>query len=496
MRVRVPIPVFAAALCLLFFAITASVNLTKHWSFASSLHDIGRFSQVFWKLSHGQVPTTAILGDGLRNHFGFHFSPLFVLLAPLYRLFPFPEALLILNSAAVAFTGWLLFRFIRKDGLYDGFALFCGGMFFLNPFVQNAAIFDFHECVLALPLLVSAYIAARRGRRVSFVVFCLVLLLCKEHYGPAVVGFSWIYWRSTAERSLFFAMGTLGVLYPLVVIFLVMPALYGGTHTALTLTGGTNGHFSWLYNPWQYLANGGSFHGATVVFYLLLLGLPFCLPIHVFAPLLGVIPDLLVNLCSYNKMLRSPFAFYSVGIVAFLMLALGESYARSSWRPPRLRLRVALASAALFLLFPALPRLPNSVWALKSYEFGRSAVMKRLQEDLSPDVSVTTVAALGSHLGHRENLVGFSDRLPTSDVLVLLTRNPFVEERRGVFGLPFGMPQEEYARAALRVLAVKGGYGLLWYSDSVALLKNGVQDRQPRQGLVDDLMLLARGERK
>ncbi len=116
-----------------------------------------------------------------------HLRPLFLLIAPIYRLFPFAETLVIIGSLAVASAGTVFYFLGRRTlGPWAGFSLVL--FYFLHPGTWYLALFDFHPDAL-FPLLAGlAILFLERKRPWLFLVFALSPLFLKETLGlPLVV---------------------------------------------------------------------------------------------------------------------------------------------------------------------------------------------------------------------------------------------------------------------------------------------------------------------
>ena len=78
-----------------------ALSLVRHYTFHSSLYDLGIFHQVLWNTAHGRPFASSIKH---MSYLGDHLSPSFALLAPLEWL-PRPlELLLVAQAACVPVT--------------------------------------------------------------------------------------------------------------------------------------------------------------------------------------------------------------------------------------------------------------------------------------------------------------------------------------------------------------------------------------------------------
>ena len=71
--------------------------------------DLAIFSELAKAYSRLEAPIVPIKGDGY-NLLGDHFHPILVLLGPVWRLFPSPLALLIVQDLLIAVSAWPITR--------------------------------------------------------------------------------------------------------------------------------------------------------------------------------------------------------------------------------------------------------------------------------------------------------------------------------------------------------------------------------------------------
>lgn len=171
-------------LAAIFAIVYATLSLARLHRLATRSWDIAIFEQAISGYAHLGMPIVDVKGPGF-NLLGDHFSPLLVVFAPFYRLFPGPEALLVGQALLVGFSVAVVTRLaIRHLGAAAGITV--GVAYGLSWGIQSAINFDFHEVSLAVPLLAlagEAYLA-RRWRLLA--VWAGLLLLVKEDMGLTV----------------------------------------------------------------------------------------------------------------------------------------------------------------------------------------------------------------------------------------------------------------------------------------------------------------------
>lgn len=117
-----------------------------------------------------------------------HVVPLYLLLAIVYKFFPFIETLLILQSFFVVFAAIPLFMLARSLGLRTFFAGTIAVLYLLHPANHAAQFYDFHELAFfpfVFFLYVYGIVAGREIVSLIALIFCLwikedisILILC------------------------------------------------------------------------------------------------------------------------------------------------------------------------------------------------------------------------------------------------------------------------------------------------------------------------------
>ena len=166
------------------FAIIAyTVTLTvltyfKYLCFRTLAFDMGIFIQLFWNTLHGSPFFTQPRGSLIHptSFFAVHFSPLLILLLPLYQLFPNPFFLFLLQSAALAAPAYLIFLISRKVGNEESVSLLLSLIYLIYPGTLWSNWYDFHlESFIPLGLSLTYYYYFKNRR--SGLFFSMMLLL-------------------------------------------------------------------------------------------------------------------------------------------------------------------------------------------------------------------------------------------------------------------------------------------------------------------------------
>lgn len=223
---------------LLVGTVWALVSLRRHWSFNSGAADLGIFHNAIWNLTqHGNYVSS--LKDGI-NLFQDHQSPIFWLFAPLYKMFPYAETLLISQAYAISLGAIPLFYLARQYRSGDLNFLGCIVLlYWILPASRAAIHFDFHPETLALPLFL-ATIAGLQSSHFKFRLLgglaLLLGLLTKESAGPLAVGLgiAWILGAGPSPTQSFSRkLGLIVVLLGFAVFYFdtkVVPGFFGSQY--------------------------------------------------------------------------------------------------------------------------------------------------------------------------------------------------------------------------------------------------------------------------
>jgi len=319
---------FAAAYATLSLARLHRLE-TRSWDVAIFEQAIGGYANLGWPIVDIKGPGYNLLGD--------HFSPLLVVFAPFYRLFPSPTTLLVGQALLIALSVAVVARTaVRHLGTANGLAVAVA--YGLSWGIQSAVNFDFHEVALAVPLLAlagEAYLERRWGR---MAVWAGLLLLVKEDMGVTVAALGLCLLIVGARR---WGIGLMvgGALAFLVTVFVVVPA----------------------FNPdgsYDYWSKFGSGEGGTPLLERLT-----SLPIQMVTPAVKVETLLLAVAITGAAALWSPFVLLAVPTLAWRFLGDNPYYWGTDWH-----YSLTLMPILFVALIDGVVRARRSRWAwLRSY---------------------------------------------------------------------------------------------------------------------------------
>jgi uncharacterized membrane protein len=470
-----------AALVALYTIYMSWLTITRHNALMTHSFDLGIHNQALYTLLHDGYMRSTQYGAEAINYIGDHFSPIFFLIAPLYALRQDATMLLVIQSFALAIGAvpvYLLARQITANALL---ALAFGSVYLLYPALHGANTFDFHQIVLATPLLLFSLYFLESGRDRAFLIALLLAMLVKEELAltVAAIGLFVIVGKHRLRLGAILAM--IGLAYFVIVTQFVMPAL-GGTpqlnRFAAVMAPGEEGLSAiartLLTNP---------FYALTLVFsnpdrlvYLTQIMLPL-----LFLPLLGgsawiaAIPSIAVSLITNAETQYSiayhypaafiPFAFYLAVRGARFVLSLRRA---SHGDEPLIAagpLTVALIVAGLAMNY-CYGWILSQNFAAMTIRTEHTAAVRECFGAVPRDASVSAMSDLVPHLSSRRDIYLFPI-VNGADYIVF-------DADSGANSWPF--IEQDGRLDAIRNLApyiLSGEYGLELEQDGCLILRRG-----------------------
>ena len=286
----------------LAFAVFVGVFVAQTWAlhrhFGTYGFDVGIYDQGTWLLSRFRAPFVTVRG---LNLFGEHASYILVLVAPLYRLWPDPRLLLLLQAIALALPAWVVYRLGVRHLGNPAAGLAVAIAYLAFPAMQWALTWQFHPETLAAAFLALAALAAD-GRRTGLMAVWLGLaMLCREDVGLVVAGFGGLL-MLTGQRAVGRRVLIAGLIWWVLATFLFIPWANGRQTNLFELNYGVTG-----VGPIAVLRALPSMTGRALATalsnqgfgYLLLVLVPLLgLPLLAPRALLPVAPALFLNLAA------------------------------------------------------------------------------------------------------------------------------------------------------------------------------------------------------
>lgn len=364
---------------------------------------------------HGQI--RSLFGD-VRSYMTFHFSPLHLLLAPAYAVFPSPFTLLSLEALAVVAASVPLYKIARTSRLSRATSTLVALAYLNNPLLWRAFFFDFHIEPFAPLLIFSTVLAVLRKKWRWFYVLFLLTLGIKEEMPLVLLGVAaFVLWFDRSAWRHAAAAGVLALAWGLLAFKVVMPLSDPENITRADLMG-----------RWSHL---GESHAGILLalardpaFVVRLLiskpvrvalaslgGLPLLEPVL----LLGAAPSLVFHLSSNYEVQSSLGVYYAVPAMSLLFVATPRALGTVARRiGPRAAFVIALSLVLVY---------PGSKWSKRVSE--RDRMERRLLAQVPADARISAQAKLIPHLSISPTVTLFPERAQAEWVLLDVRRTPW-----------------------------------------------------------------------
>jgi uncharacterized membrane protein len=405
-----------------FAAGFGALAVLRHRSFYTGRFDLGNMTQAVWSTAHGDPLAVTNLAGEQTSRLASHFDPILVLFAPLWLLWPSPEALLVTQALAIALGAlpvyWLARKHLESERAGLGFVI----AYLLFPATQWLALSEFHPVALACPLLLFAFWFLDEDRLLPFAICAALACTTKEEIPLAVAGLG--LWYALARRRRVAGIAI---------------AIAGTAVAALAL--GVIAHYNDGGDPFagRYDEVGGSPTGIletlvtdplTIVraafdldglIYLLVLLVPLAfLPLAAPLALLPAIPDLALNLLSSTDTQTSIHFHYVAPLVPALFAA--AIFAAARFDRPIVKPLVGLVLVSNFALgaIPLWGAIPGGedLQANAALISDHDKTATRALRLIPGDAVVSASNSLGAHLSDRRRFLSFPIRADATWIAV------------------------------------------------------------------------------
>jgi hypothetical protein len=370
----------------------------QHAAFHTHLFDTGYYTQVLWNTAHGNwfansLKYPSFLAD--------HFSPILLLLAPLFWISPTSYPLQFAKIVALGMPIVPLYYLLRQT--QPQLAPLLVLAYLVNPLLHQTALEEFHEIMLAAPLIGLACFAARRENIKLLGASLGLLLLVREDMGAYVALFG-LYWLCCYRRYRWLgaALIAAGVAWTAGIALLVLPQLRAGSDQALGGARASAQILDAVRDPLALLLSFATGHKswATLQLLLPLAGLP----------LLARGEQLLWG-GSALFLLALPLSnvggltdWYVAPLLPLLWFGVVVALARLAFAHALLGTSLLLASTCIcFYLWSPFPGgsafIPAEYLLTEHHRIGQA-----LLADIPADAAVVTQSGLGAHLAARAKI--------------------------------------------------------------------------------------------
>ena len=177
---KITLPLVLLALAVLAYAFYFSyLTLERYAAFEARALDMGNLNQTIWNTAHGNW-FRLTNQPGIVNRLSLHVEPILVPISWLYRLYPTPEMLLVLQTVVIACGAIPAYLLARHQARNVWLALLFALAYLLHPALQAANWFEFHPVSLAPTFLLAAVYCLFVNRSGWFAFYALLAAGCKE----------------------------------------------------------------------------------------------------------------------------------------------------------------------------------------------------------------------------------------------------------------------------------------------------------------------------
>lgn len=486
------------------FLLIFLTGVFRYWGNLTSINDLGVFDQAVWGGLHGDLfLNTSQLNERI-NWLAFHFHPVLLIFIPFYYLISSPLWFVSTQALAISLTAWPIYLLGKRIFNTEKAAVIWAMIYLVNPFVLNAAAWDFHPISLAVPFVALGMLSVETKDFRLMLLSAFILLLCKEHLGIMVAGFGVLWWIKNRQWIPGMTLIIAGIGHFYLVLKIIMPALSPtGQHVMVSDGLGQLSRYAWLgqsvgevigfvlLNPVDVIGTVLFKMGGLI--YLLSLLISFLgFPLLCLSMLFPAAADLATNLLSSNPMPRASIAYHSVTLIPiFTAASIYGIKNTAKWiqRFSVIKLSGLVLIASIILGYCSAPLpLPwaRNFWAPVSFVSLPDPRIHEIGLGVGQDASISVQANVGSHFSQRKEIYRFPNKLDEVDAVVLWldtpTKNVHIdsENRRHYLGTLDNLLQidRDDFISSVKGLLEDSNFGVLYWNDPWLVFKRGVDIQQ------------------
>lgn len=442
-------------LIIVFTVFFSFLSFERHDSLKSYMNDLGTYDQIIWNTAYGhffQMTAGMVEED---NYLGAHFSPILLFFVPFYLLFSSPKWFLFFQALAVGLSAVPIYYFskekLKNKMLALGFLL----SFLLNPVIQNGLLYDFHEVVFAAVFASWAFYFLEKGKDKWFIFFSILLALSQEHL-PLLVFMMGLYIAFFKKRYKFgLAVSAGALVYFLSVLMVLMPHFSSsGTPALLANNSAYPSRYAWLGKSMPEIAKNIFTHPLAILFvlfshariwYIFQLVMPvFSLALYS-APILIILPLILINLLSNNSMTFDITFYHSVILVPFIYFSAVCTFKKWFLDSANLKkmffgliLIFSLASAILYSVSPLSFRYSMNDF----FPSEHARKINEIKKIIPSQASLSVQHNLGPHFTEREKIYRFPLKRDEVEYVLVDMEDPYKNNPNQVFKFQYALQED------------------------------------------------------
>ncbi|MBN1815197.1 MAG: DUF2079 domain-containing protein [Anaerolineae bacterium] len=470
------------------------LSLLRYDTFHASTFDLGIMAQATWNTAHGRwfetsidrATNTELIGSYLGNHV----RPVLLFLAPIYRVWPDPRLLLVLQSVALGLAAFPLYLVVRKQTEDTRAALIVACCYLAYPALGFLNLVDFHPVAFSIPLIFLAYWALQEERMGLFWIAVSLSLFVKEEMLVPIAAWGLVNLLWGKRRRIGLGLVILAGGWAILCFGLIIPTFNEGQPYR-------------FWQLWVRLRGAlptsdrggtaqsiGSASFETIALYLIHLLLPLgFLPFLGYTSLVVALPSLAYLLLGERPAFHSVGYQYPAVLIPWFFLAVAEGLRRLRHRG---RLVGSFRPYRLGLAFMVFGTLGINIALNPIYLYARAGMFRpepyhdRIAEALAQipsDAGVATVNRFGPQLANRRVLVALEypaplrlDHVGMADYILI----DLVDCRV----VPAPDPRTRYADIVVQVLQM-GSFRVRYWSGRILLLERGAPVEEETAAILD-----------
>lgn len=413
----------------------SSASIARYDNYYTGRFDLGNMDQTVWNTTQGRIfQLTDPNGTEIISRLAFHADFFLILLAPLYKVWPDPKLILLVQSVVLGFGALFVYLIAKKILGNKTISLIFAASYLINPGVNYSNLYDFHSVTLATTFLLGAFYFMLQKQYIWFVIFSILSGSTKENIW-LILSFFGIYTLLREKISvkkilaLIFSLVCIGIFYYLV--WIAIPAARGGNHFALSY------YSDFGDNPTSIVKNA-LFSPQKILFsviqpdrivYIFQLFFPLGF-LSLGSPLLLIFsaPDFFITLMSNNTQLRQIYYHYTAAITPFIFIsAIYGAKNIIEYFPKYSSVTICyllFATCYSVYAYGPLPGAKNPSTLMFTDRLQNKEIIDQFISKIHKNYSVAATNNVGSHLSHRQRIYTIPQGLDKADIIVFLLNDP------------------------------------------------------------------------
>lgn len=415
---------------------TIYFSVQKHLNFYTGKFDLGNMENTVWNTVNGRFFMYSNPdGVGELSRLSAHSDFILVLFAPFYALYPSANLLLIIQSLVIGLGGFFVYLIAKKIIKSERLSVLLSVGYFLNYFVAEQNLFDFHSVSLATTFLLGTFYFLLEKKYKLMSLMLLLAVITKENVylvSALFGGFLFIQGKRIFGSTIFII--SLLVFYLLMSYFI--PNARSGDHFALSyLSYLGDSPLSIILSPiLKPTAFFGRVFSIETLEYVAMNFLPVGF-LSILAPqyIVFMLPDFLISILSDNPNLRSIQYHYGALLVPFIYISAIFGVKKAlSFNLKIINKNTIFYYLLFFTIFSAyqfspLPGMKNGDTAAFKEDKNRQMVYREIGK-IPFDKSVSATNNIAAHLVQREKIYVIPNVIDSVDYLVFYKENMDIAE--------------------------------------------------------------------